>query len=98
MHTFYFCNMAIEQHFLVYFFISKITKFDNNQVTLAVLDYHFVTREEMTKAIENNEFIENAEFSGNLYGTRLQTLSYFLFLISICKFLITICKDVFGLK
>ena len=32
-------------------------------------EYHFVEREEMLKAIENSEFIENAEFSGNLYGT-----------------------------
>jgi guanylate kinase len=32
-------------------------------------EYHFVTREQMIKAIENNEFLENAEFSGNMYGT-----------------------------
>lgn len=32
-------------------------------------DYHFVTRDEMLKAIENSEFVEHAEFSGNLYGT-----------------------------
>uniref|UniRef100_A0A1A8G5S5 Guanylate kinase n=1 Tax=Nothobranchius korthausae TaxID=1143690 RepID=A0A1A8G5S5_9TELE len=32
-------------------------------------DYHFVTREAMQAAINNGEFIENAEFSGNLYGT-----------------------------
>lgn len=34
------------------------------------LDYYFVTREEMLKAIGDNEFVEHAEFSGNLYGTR----------------------------
>jgi guanylate kinase len=28
-------------------------------------DYHFVSREEMLMAIENNEFLEYAEFSGN---------------------------------
>lgn len=27
-------------------------------------DYHFVSREEMLAAIEKNEFIEHAEFSG----------------------------------
>lgn len=32
-------------------------------------DYYFVTREEMLKAIGDNEFVEHAEFSGNLYGT-----------------------------
>ena len=32
-------------------------------------EYYFIEREEMLKAIQNNEFIESAEFSGNLYGT-----------------------------
>ncbi|KAK9538590.1 hypothetical protein VZT92_003752 [Zoarces viviparus] len=32
-------------------------------------DYHYVTREVMQAAIENGEFIESAEFSGNMYGT-----------------------------
>ncbi|XP_028607465.2 guanylate kinase isoform X1 [Podarcis muralis] len=32
-------------------------------------DYHFVTREEMQKQIDAGGFIENAEFSGNMYGT-----------------------------
>lgn len=32
-------------------------------------EYYFVERDEMLKAIQNNEFIEHAEFSGNLYGT-----------------------------
>ncbi|XP_069067087.1 guanylate kinase isoform X2 [Pleurodeles waltl] len=34
-----------------------------------VEDYHFVSRADMEKAISNGEFIEHAEFSGNLYGT-----------------------------
>lgn len=29
--------------------------------------YYFVTREEMTRAIEKGEFIEHATYSGNLY-------------------------------
>lgn len=33
-------------------------------------DYHFVDREEMELRINDGEFIETAEFSGNLYGTR----------------------------
>ncbi|XP_043832939.1 guanylate kinase isoform X1 [Dromiciops gliroides] len=32
-------------------------------------DYHFVTREEMQRDIDAGEFIEHAEFSGNMYGT-----------------------------
>lgn len=32
-------------------------------------DYHYVTRETMQAAIDNGEFIENAVFSGNMYGT-----------------------------
>lgn len=34
-----------------------------------VSDYHYVTREVMQVGIDNGEFIENAEFSGNMYGT-----------------------------
>ncbi|RVE61734.1 hypothetical protein OJAV_G00176140 [Oryzias javanicus] len=33
------------------------------------IDYHYVSREEMQAGINNGDFIENAEFSGNLYGT-----------------------------
>ncbi|XP_051554021.1 guanylate kinase-like isoform X2 [Myxocyprinus asiaticus] len=32
-------------------------------------DYHYVTKEVMHASIANGEFIENAEFSGNMYGT-----------------------------
>ncbi|XP_041658862.1 guanylate kinase [Cheilinus undulatus] len=32
-------------------------------------DYHFVTREVMQAGIDNGDFIEHAEFSGNMYGT-----------------------------
>lgn len=32
-------------------------------------EYHFVSRSTMERMIENNEFIESTEFSGNLYGT-----------------------------
>lgn len=33
-------------------------------------DYYFVTRETMQRDIAAGDFIEHAEFSGNLYGTR----------------------------
>ncbi|RXM34195.1 Guanylate kinase [Acipenser ruthenus] len=32
-------------------------------------DYHFVTKEVMQQGIGTGDFIENAEFSGNMYGT-----------------------------
>lgn len=32
-------------------------------------DYHYVSREEIQKAINNGEFLESTEFSGNIYGT-----------------------------
>ncbi|XP_063057566.1 guanylate kinase 1b [Engraulis encrasicolus] len=32
-------------------------------------DYHFTTREKMQEGIDNGDFIENAQFSGNMYGT-----------------------------
>lgn len=32
--------------------------------------YYFTTREEMSEGINNGEFIENAEYSNNMYGTR----------------------------
>ena len=34
------------------------------------INYFFISREEFKKGIENNDFLEWAEFSGNLYGTR----------------------------
>uniref|UniRef100_H3DDL0 Guanylate kinase n=1 Tax=Tetraodon nigroviridis TaxID=99883 RepID=H3DDL0_TETNG len=32
-------------------------------------DYHFTSREAMREGIDKGDFIENAEFSGNMYGT-----------------------------
>jgi guanylate kinase len=32
--------------------------------------YHFTTKDAMTEAIARGEFIESAEFSQNIYGTR----------------------------
>ncbi|KAJ2009796.1 guanylate kinase [Coemansia thaxteri] len=38
------------------------------------VDYHFLTREQFIAAIERKEFIEHAEFSGNMYGTTVQAV------------------------
>lgn len=41
---------------------------------LLLADYYFVTREVMQRDIAAGDFIEHAEFSGNLYGTRWAVL------------------------
>jgi len=38
-------------------------------------DYYYVSREEMLKAIEKDEFVEHAEFSGNIYGTSKKAIA-----------------------
>lgn len=35
------------------------------------VDYHFLTREQFAEGIENGEFLETAEYNGNMYGTKL---------------------------
>lgn len=37
-------------------------------------EYHFVTREDFTKLVEANGFIEHAQFGSNLYGTSVQAV------------------------
>jgi hypothetical protein len=37
-------------------------------------EYHFVSREDFTKLVEANGFIENAQFGSNLYGTSVQAV------------------------
>lgn len=34
------------------------------------VDYHFLTREQFEEGIKNGEFLETAEYNGNMYGTR----------------------------
>ncbi|KAG0254233.1 guanylate kinase [Mortierella polycephala] len=38
------------------------------------VEYNFVTREEFMTGVERGEFIEHAEFSGNLYGTTVNAV------------------------
>ncbi|XP_013908453.1 PREDICTED: guanylate kinase [Thamnophis sirtalis] len=45
-------------------------------------DYHFVTREEMQKEVDAGEFVEHAEFSGNIYGTRNVKCHFFPLFVS----------------
>lgn len=49
--------------------------------------YHFTTKAEMEKDIKNGKFIEYAQFSGNLYGTRYHTffmINFFLLSRHLC--------------
>ena len=55
---------------------------------LFIADYNFVSREAMEAAIKNKEFIEYAEFSANLYGTRSEYVinrSYYKKIITIME-------------
>jgi guanylate kinase len=36
------------------------------------VDYNFLTREDFLAGVARGDFIEHAEFSGNLYGTTVQ--------------------------
>ncbi|PVZ96612.1 hypothetical protein BB558_007467 [Smittium angustum] len=38
------------------------------------VDYHFVTKDQFLAGVANGEFIENAEFSGNYYGTSIKAV------------------------
>ncbi|CAG8789764.1 236_t:CDS:2, partial [Acaulospora morrowiae] len=38
------------------------------------VQYHFVTREQFIKLIEQNKFLEHTEFSNNLYGTTIDAV------------------------
>uniref|UniRef100_A0A670JSH7 Guanylate kinase 1 n=1 Tax=Podarcis muralis TaxID=64176 RepID=A0A670JSH7_PODMU len=49
--------------------LKKLLKDYENVFGFSVSHYHFVSREEMQKQIDAGGFIENAEFSGNMYGT-----------------------------
>ncbi|XP_018531888.1 guanylate kinase isoform X3 [Lates calcarifer] len=58
-------------HFLIssqqfcHFFFPSVHTFPY----FGVSDYHYVTREAMQAGIDKGDFIESAEFSGNMYGT-----------------------------
>lgn len=38
------------------------------------VNYFFISKEEFMKSIENNEFLEWAEFSSNYYGTKIESI------------------------
>uniref|UniRef100_A0A3Q3F6F9 guanylate kinase n=1 Tax=Labrus bergylta TaxID=56723 RepID=A0A3Q3F6F9_9LABR len=52
-----------------FFFYSSDTTRNPRPGEVNGKEYHFVTREAMQTRIENGDFIEHTEFSGNMYGT-----------------------------
>jgi guanylate kinase len=48
------------------------------------VQYHFVSREEFVDLINQNKFVEYAEFSGNLYGTSIDAVKSVLSQGKIC--------------
>ncbi len=57
-------------------------------------DYYFVSKEQMLNAIKSNEFLENAQFSGNFYGTSKKAVENVLNSGRIC----TLDVDIQGVK
>uniref|UniRef100_A0A7N9AWQ0 Guanylate kinase 1b n=1 Tax=Mastacembelus armatus TaxID=205130 RepID=A0A7N9AWQ0_9TELE len=49
--------------------VADILSSEDLEMSASLSYYHFTTREAMQDSIDAGEFIENAEFSGNLYGT-----------------------------
>lgn len=54
--------------------ITSTTSREPRKGELNGIHYHFKNRETFEKMIENNEFIEFAEYSGNYYGTSKQEI------------------------
>nr|XP_014432366.1 guanylate kinase isoform X1 [Pelodiscus sinensis] len=49
--------------------LKMLLKDYGNVFGFSVSQYHFVTRDQMQQEIDAGQFIEHAEFSGNMYGT-----------------------------
>ena len=54
------------------------------------VDYYFVSRDEMLRRIGDGEFIEHAEFSGNIYGTSKRAVQDVLKSGRICVLMVDI--------
>lgn len=52
------------------------------------IDYHFLSREEFEKSIANQQFVEYAEFGGNLYGLRRSDVEQALASSKICVLIV----------
>lgn len=52
------------------------------------IDYHFLSREEFEKGIAEQQFVEHAEFGGNLYGLRRSDVEQALASPKICVLIV----------
>ena len=52
------------------------------------IDYHFLSREEFEKGISDQQFVEHAEFGGNLYGLRRSDVEQALASPKICVLIV----------
>ena len=57
----------------IHFSVSYTTRAPRNE-DIDGVTYNFVDRAEFERMIENNEFLEYAEYSGNYYGTSLKVI------------------------
>ncbi|XP_068563478.1 guanylate kinase 1b [Cebidichthys violaceus] len=55
-----------------------------NESEITDKDYHFTMREAMQEGIDNGDFIETTEFSGNMYGTSKAAIEDVLAMNKIC--------------
>lgn len=62
-------KLFLEKNPKVKFSVSATTR-SPRQGEIDGINYFFITKDEFQKSINNNEFLEWAEFSGNFYGTK----------------------------
>ena len=62
------CDMLLQEYFDMSYSISCTTRPPRENEEDGV-DYYFVSREEFERMIEENAFLEHAEYVGNCYGT-----------------------------
>lgn len=62
-------NQVLERNPKLVFSISCTTR-DKREGEVEGVNYFYISKEEFKKSVENGEFLEWAEFSGNYYGTK----------------------------
>lgn len=65
-------SSCLDRHF--FFFFRSDTTRNPRAGEVNGVDYNFVTRDEFLAGVARKEFIEHAEFSGNLYGTTVNAV------------------------
>ncbi len=66
-------NKVFEKQDKIFFSISATTRAPREGEVDGV-NYHFISRDKFLQMIENDEFLEYAEYVGNLYGTPLKPI------------------------